>query len=55
MSAGRDKKARTKERRQQTERSLLKRAAIKEAQLARRAAYLANRRVLKAKNAVIEK
>lgn len=38
MSAGRDKKARTKERKQQVARSLAKRAAIKAAQTERRKA-----------------
>jgi hypothetical protein len=50
MSAGRDKKARTEERRMQRERALLKRKAVKTAQLERRAVYLARRRGLKAKN-----
>ena len=50
MSAGRDKKARTKERRLQLERALIKRTSVKAGQLERRAIYLANRRFLKAKN-----
>ena len=50
MSAGRDKKARTKERQLQKERALLKRKAVKVAQLERRAVYLARRRALRAKN-----
>jgi hypothetical protein len=50
MSAGRDKKARTNERKVQLARALLMRGAIKEAQLERRAARRAKRRLLKAKN-----
>lgn len=50
MSAGRDKKARTKERKDQIARALLKREAIKDAQLARRLAKRAKRRLLKVKN-----
>ena len=51
MSAGRDKKARTNERKVQLERALLKREATHEAMLARRLIKQARRRLLKAKNA----
>ena len=52
MSAGRDKKARTKERRVQVGRALVRRAFVREAMLARRAIKQARRRALKAKNSL---
>jgi len=50
MSAGRDKKARTKERKVQLARSLAKREATRERMLTRRLAKRARRAFLKSKN-----
>ena len=51
MSAGRDKKSRTNERKQQRDRAIVRRGEVRESMLDRRKKHMAKRAVLKAKNA----